>query len=62
MSMRRTGGEWQPTEAGWGLVDPNSEKSIDPTSLVTDEKIEMTEWELHDFAVQIVRDHITQKL
>ena len=31
---------------------------IDPVALLTDEWIEMTDWELHDLAVQIVRDEL----
>lgn len=31
---------------------------INPPSLVTSEKIEMTDWELQDFAVQIVRNNL----
>jgi hypothetical protein len=31
---------------------------VDPTKLVTAEKIEMTDWELQDFAVQVVRQSI----
>lgn len=62
MPMRRTGGAWRPDAPGWGLVDARTGKSLDPVSLVTNEKIEMTDWELHDFAVQTVRDHVTTTL
>jgi len=62
MPMRRTGGEWLPDASGWGLLDAETRRSLDPISLVTDEKIEMSDWELQDFAVQNVRDYITQKL
>src|SRR5712664_2312600 len=43
--------EWIPETAGWGLLDANTGKSIDPLSLVTTEPIEMTDWEVHDIAV-----------
>lgn len=62
MPMRKRGQEWRPDSPGWGLINPDTRHAIDPAALVTDEKIEMTDWELHDFAVQIVRDHIVQKL
>ena len=62
MPMRKVRGEWNPDAAGWGLVHPDTGQAIDLAVLVTDEKVEMTDWELHDFAVQIVRDHITKKL
>lgn len=62
MPMRRIGSEWVPIENGWGLIDAKMSTPIDPAALVTDEKIEMTDWELHDFAVQVVRDHIEKDL
>lgn len=49
---------WCAEESGWGLIDAKSRKPIDPFSLVTDAKIEMTNWETHDLGVQVVRDHI----
>ena len=30
--------------------------------MISDENIEMTDWEVHDFSVQIVRDHIRNDL
>ena len=47
-----------PITSGWGLIDAHNGKPIDPVALVSDERIEMTDWELQDFAVQIVRDHL----
>ncbi len=58
MPMRRRAGIWTPQAAGWGLVDARTGKPIDPITLVSNERIEMTDWELQDFAVQIVRDHL----
>ena len=37
----------------YGLVDGDG-------NIVTDEKIEMTDWELHDFAVQVVRKNLVE--
>lgn len=54
--------KWEADTPGWGLVDPDTNSSIDPLALVSEERIEMTDWEIHDFAVQVVRDYITQKL
>lgn len=63
MPMKKNflGGNWEPVLPGWGLIDARTKRSIDPVSLVTDEKIEMTPWELHDFAVQVVRDQIKKE-
>ena len=60
MPMKQTlfGDGWAAAAPGWGLVDAKSRKPINPIELVTDEKIEMTRWELQDFAVQVVRDQL----
>jgi hypothetical protein len=58
MPMRYRAGAWEPDKAGWGLVDVRSGRTVDPVAHVSDEKIEITDWELQDFAVQIVRDHL----
>ena len=61
MPMRFRGGIWTPDVMGWGLLNVRAAaERIDPVALVTDERIEMTDWELQDFAVQIVRDHIAK--
>lgn len=58
MPMRYRRGEWLPDVINWGLIDVRTGLSVNPTALVSDEKIEMTDWELHDFAVQVVRAHL----
>ena len=62
MPMARQEGGWRPCGQGWGLIDASTREPVDPPALVTDEKIEMTDWELHDFGVQVVRTHITESL
>ena len=52
---------WRPVEPGWGLLHVETGKRVDPSSLATDDLIEMTDWELHDFAVQVVRDCIKKQ-
>jgi hypothetical protein len=54
LPMRRNGGEWAPEYPSWGLVNAHTGGPIDPVALVTNELIEMTDWELQDFAVQVV--------
>lgn len=62
MSMRRTRtGEWLPDRPGWGLVDSETGKAVDPVFLVSDEMLEMTDWEIHDTAVQVVRDYLLKQ-
>jgi hypothetical protein len=58
MPMRYRAGIWAAQVPGWGLLEAKSGKMIDPSALISDERIEMTDWELNDFAVQIVRDHL----
>jgi hypothetical protein len=48
------GGQWVAALAGWGLLEADGHTPLDPVARVTDEKIEMTPWELQDMAVQVV--------
>jgi hypothetical protein len=61
MTRRLVGDAWVPAEPGWGLLDAATRQHIDPVLLVTAEDIEMTPWELHDMAVQIVRDYLAEQ-
>lgn len=54
-------GSWEPALPGLGLLDAQSRRPIDPLALVTDEKIEMTRWERHDMAVQIVCNQLRKQ-
>ena len=56
MPMRRTGAGWRPAAPGWGLLGIGTNQRVTPPGLITDENIEMSDWELQDFAVQTVRD------
>lgn len=56
MPMQRRKGHWETGTAGWGLIHATTGAQVDPVALISDEKIEMTDWELQDFAVQVVRD------
>ena len=47
-------GTWVADRDGWGLVDAKTGVALDPVGLVTEQTIEMSDWELQDFAVQIV--------
>jgi len=58
MPMRRTGSGWECTLPGWGLQDVRTGKLLHPPKFISDKLIVMTDWELHDFAVQIVRDRL----
>ena len=58
MPMQNRTGTWTPCSMGWGLTDALTGAELNPVVLVSDAKIEMTDWEVHDFAVQIVQDHV----
>ncbi len=47
---------------GWNLYDARTNEPIIPERLGTDDLVEMSEWELNDFAIQVVRDYITDNL
>lgn len=62
LPMRRlAGGEWVADRPGWGLVDATSGRPVDPGLLVDDTPIELTDWELLDMAVQVVRDDLQEE-
>ncbi|MEI6269657.1 MAG: hypothetical protein WCP01_12315 [Methylococcaceae bacterium] len=54
MPMSKLLGKWRPKNDGWGFINADSKKAINPLDFVSDELIEMTDWELHDFAIQVV--------
>jgi hypothetical protein len=58
MLMSKRSGSWAPHRTGWGLIDARTGHDIDPVALITDARIEMTDWEVHDFAVQVVRQNL----
>lgn len=61
LPMKKIGAEWWPAIPDWGLIDAHSRKPFNPVDLISDEKIEMTAWELQDFAVQVVRNYLTDQ-
>lgn len=56
--MRCRDAGWEPALPGWGLVDLRTGAPVNPLALVTDARTEMTDWEVNDFAVQVVRDQL----
>jgi len=61
MPMRRTLRGWEPDRPGWGMIDLRDGKSINPSLLVTDDPVALTDWELLDFAVQVVRNDLKER-
>ena len=58
MPMQKIAGEWRCVANGWGMIDARTERTVNPVALISDERIEMTDWELQDFAVQVVRSQL----
>jgi len=56
---RQIDDSWTPVDAGWGLRHAESGAIVDPVASITDEKIEISDWELQDLCVQVVRDKIS---
>jgi hypothetical protein len=59
--MRRRGTEWSAEGPGWGFFDLRTGRPIDPVALISDELVEMTDWELQDFAVMVVKDQLAKQ-
>jgi hypothetical protein len=58
---KRIDGGWQPALPGWSLLHAVSRQPVDPPSLVTAEKIELTDWEVSVIAVNTVADRLSQE-
>lgn len=58
MPMRSRGGSYAPVIPAWGLKHAVTGSLVDPVALVSDELVEMTNWEVHDLAIQVVRDRL----
>ena len=60
MPMKSCRDGWVPAHPGWGTLRLGVGEPINPVELVSAEQIEMSDWELHHFAVQIVSDQLAQ--
>lgn len=57
MPVRRQGDGFVRRE-GWGLIHAETGQPYDPAASVSDALIEVSDWELHDMALQIVRNQL----
>jgi len=53
--------EYSPIESGWGLLHAETGKNVNPLALVSTDLIEVSNWELHDFAIQTVKSNLEQE-
>lgn len=51
----------KPLYDGWGLVDYETNKPINPEQLASNDYIEMSEWEIANFLNQIGREYLIKK-
>ena len=51
-------GTMQPRSAGWNLYHLETREPVDPEELASDEKIPMSKWEMRNFSIQIVLNHL----
>jgi hypothetical protein len=61
MIMRQSTEGWSPVNEGWGLTHAITGETLSPIDLVCDELIEMSDWELQDFAIQVVKGHLEKE-
>jgi len=61
LPMEKSSTGWAAMFPGWGLVHAGTRGFVHPSDLVTSEPIEMTDWEVHDFAVQTVRQQLEEE-
>lgn len=58
LPMKLHDGAWKPVEPGWGLIDMNSRLPLIPAEKITEERVLMTAWEIHDVGVQVARKYL----
>ena len=53
--------EWKAMMPNWGLISPEDGSLIDPSSMLTNDIVPMSDWEVQDLAVQVVRDYLSER-
>lgn len=61
ITMKKQIGTYEPSGGGWGLLHAVTKAPVDPLALVSDELIEMSDWELHDFAISVVKNRLLEE-
>jgi hypothetical protein len=50
-----------PVDEIWNLFEVDGQKLVDPVLVATDVDTEMSAWEIHNFAIQVVRQNIEEE-
>ena len=58
IQVRQVDRNWSPVLEGWGLLHAQTRQVIDPLTHVTPARVEITDWELQDLAVDCVCDFL----
>lgn len=61
LKMEKAIASYKPSHTGWGLTHAITKELVDPLALISEELIEMTDWELHDFAINIVKRKLREE-
>ncbi|MBT9137247.1 MAG: hypothetical protein DDT34_02335 [Firmicutes bacterium] len=56
LPMKRSGDIWEPIFPGWGLITTDFKGQVNPNNLALDAAPVLSDWEVHDCGVQLVRD------
>ena len=61
LPVRKKNNKWTIENLDWGLIDAKTGDIINPHNLVSDEKLVMSDYEIHQMGVEYVRDFILKK-
>lgn len=61
ITMKKNIGTYEPSGGGWGLLNAVTKCPVDPLALVSDDLIEISDWELHDFAITVVKNRLIEE-
>ena len=61
LPVRKKNNKWTIENLDWGLIDAKTGDPINPHDLVTDEKLVMSDYEIHQMGIEYVRDYILDK-
>ncbi len=54
-------GQLHPMHPAWNLIHAETLEAIDPLELAEEGPVGMSAWELHNFAIQVVRDYLEKE-
>jgi len=58
LPMKKIEKNWQPQGKEWCLINAETMEDINPKNLITEQEIEMSDWEIQDMAVTLVKDKL----